>query len=189
MLQNKLFIIGITGAFGSGKSTASDFFETKGFEKIVLSSFLEQEAKKRGLPITRRILQDIGNQWREIYGNGFLAQKALEYLEQKNARRAVIDGIRNVGEIEEFKKNSNFTLVAINASTKLRFERLKQFKRREDLTWDLFLELDKRDSGVGEKDTGLHVAQCIKLADISIESKDNDYAKFYKELEKVKLNS
>ena len=148
MLEQKNLIIGITGAFGSGKSTASSFFEKKGFTKIVLSSFLEIEAKKRGIKkISRKILQDIGNEWREKYGSGILAKKANQLLKQKNTQRIVVDGIRNLGEIEEFKKNKNFVLVAIVANRKIRFERLRSLKRREELTWDIFEKLDKRDLG------------------------------------------
>ncbi len=56
-------IIGVAGAFGSGKSTAAEFFEEYGFKKIVLSRFLEDEARRRGTKdITRKILQDIGNE-------------------------------------------------------------------------------------------------------------------------------
>ena len=166
-------IIGITGAFGSGKPTAARFFEEKGFSKIVLSSFLEEEAKRRGIKvITRKILQDIGNELREKYGSGILAMKANGFLENQKIKKTVIDGIRNLGEVEEFKKNSNFILIAIVANRKIRFERLKNLKRREELTWDIFEKLDKRDVGIGEAKTGLQVAFCIASSDVFIDSND-----------------
>src|SRR3989344_979816 len=144
---NRPLIIGITGAFGSGKSTAARFFEEKGFAKIVLSSFLEEEAKKRGIrKITRKILQDIGNKLREKYGSGILAMKADGFLKSQMIKKGVIDGIRNLGEVEEFKKSNNFILVAIVANRRIRFDRLKVLNRREELTWDIFEKLDKRDA-------------------------------------------
>lgn len=171
MLKYKPLIIGITGAFGSGKSTAANFLESKGLKKIILSSFLEEEAKKRNKErITRRILQDIGNEWREKYGKDILAKKTIEFLRKEKLQNTVIDGIRNLGEIEEFRKNGEFILVAIVANRKVRFERLKSLKRREQLTWDLFERLDKRDLGIGEKQTGLQVAFCIASADVFIDS-------------------
>ncbi len=163
-------IIGITGAFGSGKSTAAAFFESNGYKRIVLSDFLEEEAIKRGLKVTRKVLQDIGNQWREKYGSGVLAQKALEKVSAENSDKAVIDGIRNVGEIEILTNFGNFTLIAIVSDRKVRFGRLKELKRREDLTWELFEKLDSRDAGVNEKETGLQVDKCIEVADIRIEN-------------------
>lgn len=162
-------IIGITGAFGSGKSEAANFFSSRGFEKVLLSSFLEKDLERRGVKhITRKMLQDLGNEWRKNLGAGVLAKKALEYISKKNYRKVVIDGIRNIGEIAELRKKDNFVLIAILANRKMRFERLKQIKRREDLTWKTFESLDFRDLGIGEKKTGLQVAFCIALSDVFV---------------------
>jgi dephospho-CoA kinase len=167
-LKNKL-LIGITGAFGSGKSTAADFFLSKGFKKITLSDFLEEELQRRGkTQVTRSLLQDVGNELREKFGSSILAQKALEYIEKENIQKAVIDGIRNTEEISEFRKQGNYTQLGILADRKIRFERLKKLKRREKLTWDLFEKLDSRDLGIGEKESGLQVAFCITLSDFFI---------------------
>lgn len=164
--QNRPLIVGLTGAFGSGKSTAAEFFKSKGFKKIALVSFLEEEARKRDFKqITRKILQDIGNQWREKFGRNILAKKALNFLA---GEKGIVDGIRNIGETEELRKNSKFVLVGIVADRKIRFERLRKLKRREDLTWDLFTKLDYRDLGIGEEKTGLQTACCLALADVFI---------------------
>lgn len=162
-------IIGITGAFGSGKSEAANFFSSRGFEKVLLSSFLEKDLERRGVKhITRKMLQDLGNEWRKNLGAGVLAKKALEYISKKNYRKVVIDGIRNIGEIEEFRKEKSFILLAVVANRKIRFNRLKKLKRRESLTWELFERLDDRDLGIGEKSTGLQDAFCIALSDVFI---------------------
>ena len=90
-MKTNSLLIGLTGGFGSGKSTAASFFESKGFRKIILSLFLEEEARRRGIyKITRKILQDIGNEWRKKYGGGILAKKALEYLGEVS-KNIVID--------------------------------------------------------------------------------------------------
>lgn len=167
-------IIGVTGAFGSGKSTASTFLEVAGFKKIILSQFLEEEAIRRGLEVTRKILQDIGNEWREKYGSEILAQKALEKVGKDASGKTVIDGIRNVAEIEKLRNSSNFKLIAIVSDKKVRFERLIKLKRRESLTWELFEKLGSRDAGLNEKETGLQVDKCISLADYSIENNDSE---------------
>src|SRR3989344_1416919 len=131
-MEANSFLIGINGGFGSGKSTAASFFEPKGFSKIILSSFLEEEARRRGFKkITRKILQDIGNEWRKKFGHGILAEKAVNYIKKEKIKKAVIDGIRNSGEVKKFKKEKNFVLLAIITDKKNRFERLKNLKRRE----------------------------------------------------------
>ena len=177
-MEANSFLIGITGGFGSGKSTAASFFESRGFKKIILSLFLEEEARRRGFKkITRKILQDIGNEWRKKFGHGILAEKAVNYIKKEKIKKAVIDGIRNSGEVKKFKKEKNFVLLAIITDKKNRFERLKNLKRREKLTWELFKKLDRRDMGLGQKQTGLQVLACPK--------KTNTY---FKKKKKTKAN-
>lgn len=174
-------IIGITGAFGSGKSTAANYFESKGYRKIYLSSYLEGEARKRDLPLTRKVLQDLGNEFREKHGNGILAKMALKDL--KNEKKIVIDGLRNLGEIEELKKNRNGIVLGIVADRDVPFDRLKNLKRREKLDEELFYKLDLRDLGIGKKITGLQTAFCISLADVYIDS-NSGLEIFYEKLDK-----
>ena len=171
MLKHKPLIIGITGAFGSGKSTAADFLKSFGFRKISLVQFLEEELKVRGEKrITRKLLQDLGNQWREKYGAGILAQKALGLIKEKAIKKAVVEGFRNSLEILEFRKQNNFKLIGIVVNRQIRFNRLKKLVRREKLNWELFNSLDNRDLGIGEGKNGLQVAICLALSDIFIEN-------------------
>jgi dephospho-CoA kinase len=171
VLKNKPLIVGIAGAFGSGKSTAADFLKELGFVKISLASFLEEELIKQGeKKITRKLLQDLGNKWRGKYGANILAKKALKLIEKRKIKKTVIEGFRNWKEIEEFRKIRNFKLIGIVVNRRVRFDRLKRFERREKLTWELFNKLDNRDLGINEKEKGLQVAICLALADIFIEN-------------------
>jgi dephospho-CoA kinase len=171
VLENKPQIIGITGAFGSGKSTAAHFLKELGFVKISLANFLEEElARQKKSKITRKLLQDLGNQWREKYGANILAKKALELIEKKEIKKVVVEGFRNWQEIEEFRKFKNFKLIGIVVNKKIRFDRLKKFERREKLTWKLFNKLDNRDLGINEGEKGLQVGVCLALSDIFIEN-------------------
>lgn len=171
MLKQKPLIIGITGAFGSGKSTAADFLESLGFTKISLAHFLEEELMNRGeKKITRKLLQDLGNEWRGKYGSEILAKKALELIEKKGMQKVVVEGFRNKLEIDEFRGFRNFKLIGIVVNRRIRFERLKELDRREKLDWKLFNELDNRDLGIGETRDGLQTAICLALSDIFIEN-------------------
>lgn len=170
-LENKPLIIGITGAFGSGKSEAASFLQSKGFRKISLVQFLEEELIKKGEKnITRRMLQDLGNQWRRRYGSGVLAKRTVAFIKDNKIKKAVVDGFRNISEIEEFQKLGNFTLVGLVVNRDIRFKRLKNLKKREHLTREIFEELDSRDLGIGEGISGLQVAICLALSDIFIEN-------------------
>lgn len=168
-------IIGITGPFGSGKTTAAKFFEEKGFTSVVLSSFLRDELRSSGKELTRKNLQDLGNLWREKNGRGVLASKALEYSSKNKMEKIVVDGIRNLGEIEELKKNSKFVLLGVFADREIRFNRIKAMTGRESLTRKEFNELDYRDLGIYEdQDSGLQVAKCFAISDYFIDSNNED---------------
>ena len=171
MLKYKPLIVGITGAFGSGKSTAAEILKSFGFSKISLVQFLEEELRNRGIKIiTRKLLQDLGNEWRKKYGPEILARKALSLIREKEISKVVVEGFRNNAEIEEFRKQDNFKLIGIVVNRKIRFERLKKLDRREKLSWELFDKLDNRDLGIGEGKSGLQVAICLALSDIFIEN-------------------
>lgn len=164
-----MLIIGITGGFGSGKTTATSYFAASGFKSITLSQFLEEEARRRGISkITRKILQDIGNEWRRKYGAGILAKKALELAKKSSWEKIVIDGIRNLAEVVELRREKGFILLGIITSREERFERERNRKRREDLSWELFNKLDRRDMGLGQKKYGLQIKSCLEVADVKV---------------------
>jgi dephospho-CoA kinase len=171
VLRYKPLIVGIAGAFGSGKSTAADFLKNLGFVKISLVQFLEEELVRRGKgKITRKSLQDLGNEWREKYGAEVLARKALALMEREEIKKVVVEGFRNSFEIDEFRKQGNFKLIGVVANRKIRYGRLKKLARREKLNWKLFNKLDNRDLGIGEGRNGLQVGICLALSDIFIEN-------------------
>ncbi len=183
--MTKPLIIGISGAFGSGKSTAADYLSTLGFTKISLVQFLEEELASQGKKkITRKMLQDLGNLWREKHGNGILGQKAVEFILKNKIEKVVVEGFRNIGEIDEIRKAGNFTLVALLVNRAIRFDRLVGLQRREKLTPDLFEKLDFRDMGIGEKPSGLQVAACIAAADIFLEN-NRSQTDLFEKLEEV----
>ncbi len=162
-------LIGLTGTKASGKGILADILKEKGFIYLSLSDAVREEAVKRGIvDYTIKQLQDIGNELREKYGNGVLARKIMEKFE--NGKNYVIDGIRNVGEIEEFRKaNEKFVLIAVDAPQAVRFKRLLKRGRESDpKTWQDFLEMDKRDRGFSEGKSGQQVEKCMELADIKI---------------------
>jgi dephospho-CoA kinase len=168
-------ILGITGAFGSGKSTASEYIVSLGYKKISLSKFLEDELVSLGeTAITREKLQDLGNSWRTEYGSGVLGKKAVELILTNKFDRVVVEGIRNIEEIGELKKIGTVTLIALMVDRSVRYKRLEKLTRREKLTPELFEKLDARDLGLGESDSGLQTALCIALSDIYINNNTNE---------------
>ena len=156
-------IIGLTGSKASGKGAVADILKEIGFEYSSTSDRVREEAVSCGLiNYVIKDLQDIGNELRQTFGNGILAKRTLEKLQ--GAKNCVVDGIRNIGEIEELKKE-NATIIAVDAPQKTRYQRLISRGRESDpKTWEGFLEMDKRDQGIGEENSGQQVKKCIELA-------------------------
>ena len=162
-------IIGITGPMASGKSVLVEMLVERGFSYFQLSEEVREEAKKLGIAIERKALQDLGNAMREKYGNGYWAERvAAKMVSGKNS---VIDGIRNPGEIEVFKKISNFILVGIDAPIEKRFKWIiARNKDSDPKSLDEVKAVDARDRGVGESDSGQQSTKCYEMADVYIQN-------------------
>jgi dephospho-CoA kinase len=116
-------IIGITGTLGAGKTTTANYLKSKGFRHCSVRQFIAQEVEKRGLPITRDTLVNIGNELRAQFGPEYIVI-SLSRLAEKEGGDAVIESIRAVGEAVELKKEGAF-LLAVNANPRLRYERAR----------------------------------------------------------------
>src|SRR6266704_809673 len=106
MISTSPSVIGLTGPFGSGCSTAAKILASRrGYKPFLLSSIITAQWKQdnpKRVP-SRADLQALGNEIRQQSGNpGALAEIAIGKLEEDNEEwnLIVIDGIRNVGEIE-----------------------------------------------------------------------------------------
>jgi dephospho-CoA kinase len=157
-------VIGLTGTKASGKGVVADYLKNMGFGYYSLSDRVREEAVRRGIHnYTIRQLQDIGNELREKHGLGVLAEMTMKEMEEGNC---IIDGIRNPGEIKILRWQENFYLIGVDAPQEQRRERLiKRARSSDPKTEAEFLEMDKRDLGIGGKNVGQQVYACIKMAD------------------------
>lgn len=188
---NKKMIVGLTGTKAGGKGSVADILKAHGYEYSSTSDRVREEAVARGIAdYTIRQLQDIGNELREKFGVAVLAKRSLEKLSGKNA---IIDGIRNPGEIEELRKTGNFILIGVDAPLQDRFKRLIERARESDpKDWNSFLEMDKRDKGLNEAESGQQVAKCLMMADFKIMNNGSIgelNEKVEQVLEKIKLKA
>ena len=161
-------IIGLTGMPGSGSNSVGDFLvEEKGFIWLSYSDILREELQKEGKEITRKAMQDLGNEIRERYGAGELSKRLINKME--SGKNYVVGTIRNPAEIEELRKSNDFVMVHVFADRKLRFERvIKRDRESDPKNWEEFLALENKDGGVGQKESGLRIRDCIKMCDHTI---------------------
>ncbi len=177
-------IVGLTGRIASGKGQIVEFLKSKDFQYFTISQVVREEAAKKGIPIERKNLQDLGNEIRHNEGkNAWIKRLILKLDKSKNC---IIDGIRNPGEIEELRKLDNFFLISVDAPQKVRFDRLLKRKKPSDpKTWEDFLEIDKRDFQEDDP-LGQQVGKCMKQADFKIIN-DSDIDKLNKKIEEIFL--
>ena len=158
-------IIGLTGRNGAGKGTAAEYLIKKKFKHYSLSDEIREILKEKNMAETRENLIETGRRIREEKGLGFLAKKVMEKC--SGEEKAVVDSIRNLGEVRELRKHKDFILIAVNAPARQRFERVK--KRNEDRdpeTFEEFLRDEEKElSGEGPEQ---QLLQVIDRADYKI---------------------
>jgi len=183
-------LIGITGRIAAGKGEIAEYLKKKGFEYYTVSQVVREEAKNRGIEITRSNLQDLGNQIRREEGAGAWIKRLINKMDLK--KNYIIDGIRNPGEIAELRKTKDFHLISVDAFENIRFERVVSRAKPSDPK-DLkgFLEMDARD--LAEVDPlGQQVGKCMEMADfrlINNSSLEDFHEKIDEVYNKIKLTS
>lgn len=187
-----MLVLGISGYAACGKSEAARYLrERHNFEIFEISKEIEEEAQKLGLldniigyEERKRKLSEVGKRIREFYGReDIFAIKIIQKIKDGKFKRIVIDGIRSISEYETFKKEFQkiFYLIFITANDKIRYERRKLQDKYFNLTFEEFLERDKRDSKL------LGLEKLEELADFIIEN-NSSLNDFYKKLDLI-INS
>lgn len=164
-------VIGLVGPIASGKGTISEYLKSQGFVYYSLSNVVREETQARGLEMTRKNLQDVGNDLRENYGGAVLVHRLEERINKQDF--VVIDGIRNPEEVFAIKEQFGGKMVTISAYKNQRVKRyLERAKvRGEDIaSVASFKKIDERDLGKGEAESGQQVQACIDLADFTLKN-------------------
>lgn len=149
-MQSKI-VIGVAGMPGAGKATVEEVFRKKGYPVVVMGDEVREEAKRRNLKPTPDNFGRLMLQIREEEGPAVLAKRCIPNIRTADSDVVVVDGVRSPHEVDEFKKAfRNFILIAIDASPKTRFRRLRFRARSDDpKDWETFIARDKRELNLG----------------------------------------
>ena len=144
-------VVGIAGMPGSGKGVFRRIVQKMGYPVVIMGDVVREEVKRRKLKPTPENLGKIMLNLRELEGSAAIAKRCIPKVKNATRRIVVIDGVRSLAEVEEFKKHfPHFILIAIQASPKTRYQRLFRRKRSDDPTnWETFKQRDLRELGVG----------------------------------------
>jgi dephospho-CoA kinase len=149
--MNNRLVIGLAGMPGAGKSAVVGVAKEKGYGVVVMGNVVREEAERRSTEPTPENLGKIMLELRQTQGNNFIAKKCVPKIDVAKEQKIIVDGIRSLSEVEEFKKHfSKFTLIAIHSSPETRFRRLYRRQRSDDPeNWEIFHERDMRELSVG----------------------------------------
>lgn len=151
MTKDKL-VLGLTGMPGSGKSLVVQLAQKeKGYDAVEMGDVVREETRKRNLQPTPENIGKVMLDLRQRDGSAVIAKKCIPKIASTKGQKVIVDGIRSLDEVEEFKKHYPiFSLVAIHASPETRFQRLYHRRRSDDANdWKVFNERDARELSVG----------------------------------------
>jgi dephospho-CoA kinase len=128
-------IIAFTGMPASGKSEAVQLVKDKGIPVIRMGDMVWEETKRQGKPLDDKNVGDVAHSMREKNGMDIWAKRTVEKIRSlKKSPLLVIDGVRNMEEIEYFKieLGMDFLVIAIDAPEELRRKRAISRGRTDD---------------------------------------------------------
>ncbi|UCD02374.1 MAG: flagellar hook-basal body complex protein FliE [Promethearchaeota archaeon] len=143
-------VIAICGLPGSGKTTAIEAIKDLGII-ITMGDVIRNEAKKRNLEPSGNNIGKIAKEMREKGGPGIIAEKCVNLIKRlKDEQVVFVDGVRSLSEINIFRKNWKFPVIAIVVDEKRRFNRLFERARSDDpKSLEDLKERDKREIEFG----------------------------------------
>jgi deoxycytidylate deaminase len=165
-------VIGLTGGFGSGCTTAAKHLrDVRGAKHISLSTPIKKKwnDENGNAEPSREDLQRLGDQMREEGGAAALVKAAL--VDVPDDCPLVIDGIRNLGEIDELRDRFgyDFTLTSIMTTVADRWDRIGSNYTDVGRTQVEFAADQTRDRNE-ETATGQQVELCVDASDVLIDN-------------------
>jgi dephospho-CoA kinase len=145
--MSKKTLICIVGMPASGKTLVAHYIAELGdYPIITMGDIVRELARERGIQDLRELMFKI----REEEGRSAIAKRCIRKIEEGRSDVVIVDGIRNIEELEEFKKSYVVHTLAILCSQEKRFERLHKRKREDDpKLWDGFVKRDLAEKRIG----------------------------------------
>ncbi|MFA5247819.1 MAG: AAA family ATPase [Patescibacteria group bacterium] len=118
-------IFGVTGEMASGKGIVAKYLSEKhGARTYKYSSLLRELLDTADIEKSRKNLTVLGTKIREMFGRYAMTDVLIWRVLNSEEKIIVVEGIRHKDEVEAWKRLKNFTLIAVDADTKIRYDRL-----------------------------------------------------------------
>ena len=143
-------ILGIVGEIGAGKTTATDYLKKKyGAVSFRFSDMLRDIADRMYIEKNRQNLQTLSTILRQNFTEDIMSKVIAKDVGQSGAQFLITEGIRRPSDIAYLKQMSGFHLIAVEADSRLRFERLTHRSENPDdqkKTWEEFQKEAEQES-------------------------------------------
>lgn len=181
-------IIGITGTLGAGKGTVVGYLlKEKGFKHYSARAFIAEEINRRGLPVNRDSMVLVANDLRAKHGPAYVIESLYEQAIRDGAN-AVIESFRTLGEVAAMRGQPNFSLWAVDADIKTRYERVKARAAETDLvSFDEFAAQEKREMHSDDPNKQ-NLSECIAKADFILLN-NGSFEDLYSQVGKILQNA
>jgi dephospho-CoA kinase len=178
----KQTIIILTGLPGSGKTTAAFFYKKRKIPVVRMGDLTENILKKTHLSLSWENEEYVKIKVRIELGEDIYAKVAVKEIKDKvfGAEQVIIEGLRTKEELIYFRRNFvKIKLIYIDASSQIRYERLKRRRVRPQT---------ERQSKSRDKLEGklLGIENLKKIAEVKV-SNEGTKAEFYRKLKKISL--
>ena len=120
-------IIAIVGMCGSGKSIASDYYESLGFKKVYFGGVTLEKVREAGLEVNEKNEKYMREQLRTEYGMGAYATILLPRIEEYSKQgNVILDGLYSWEELKILKDkfSDSLCVLGIVVDKKHRYNRL-----------------------------------------------------------------
>jgi len=123
-------VLCVAGMPGCGKEEFLRVATENGFTVVRMGDVVREEAARRKVGSSDEAIGGFAHAEREKHGFGVWAERTLPRI---TGERVTIDGLRGSMELEVFRKafRDSVAVVAIHASPRVRFERLRQRNRSD----------------------------------------------------------
>lgn len=170
----------VVGYPGAGKSAAADIASDRGIPSVTMGNMVRERATEElGPDATSNEIGEWATEQREQHGDTIVAHWTADYISELSAPVVVIDGVRSLDELSQFKQAfDDVTVLHIHAPKETRLQRLRDRGRDGEDTFTM-ADLDARDTR--EDDWG--VATLLETVNPKTIVNDSDLDDFAQQLD------
>ncbi len=161
MKKKKKIILGLTGQIACGKGVIKNFLikEYKASD-YRFSTILRDVLIRLNIEQSRANIQKMSTMLRQNFGEDLLAKAMAKDVNEDKHHFIVIDGIRRLADIKYLRKVDGFFLISVDASEKIRHQRVierNENKGDDKKTFKAFLK-DQQEESESEIPKTMHKA-------------------------------